>query len=112
MRESATQVPSKLSGWPGKIRGRKPMRVLVVEDDPALAVFLQKGLMLEGHEVDCVGDGDAALEMAAQQAPDLVVLDLGLPRRDGSEVLEILGRDFPPSLVLVLSGRSQVQERV
>ena len=48
------------------------MRVLVVEDDPALAVFLQKGLMLEGHEVERVGDGDAALEMAAQQAPDLV----------------------------------------
>jgi DNA-binding response OmpR family regulator len=88
------------------------MRVLVVEDDPALAVFLQKGLMLEGHEVERVGDGDAALEMAAQQAPDLVVLDLGLPRRDGSEVLEILRRDFPTALVLVLTGRSQVEERV
>ena len=88
------------------------MRILVVEDDPALAVFLQKGLMLGGHEVDRVSDGDAALEMVAQQAPDLVVLDLGLPRRDGTEVLEILRRDFPASLVLVLTGRSQVQERV
>jgi DNA-binding response OmpR family regulator len=88
------------------------MRVLVVEDDPALAVFLHKGLTLEGHEVDRAGDGDAALEMAAQQAPDLVVLDLGLPRRDGGEVLEILRRDFPTSLVLVLTGRSQVGERV
>jgi DNA-binding response OmpR family regulator len=94
------------------IRGRKAMRVLVVEDDPALAVFLQKGLMLEGHDVDWVGDGDAALEMAAQQAPDLVVLDLGLPRRDGTEVLEIMRRDFPGSVVLVLTGRSNVQERV
>jgi len=88
------------------------MRVLVVEDDPALAVFLQKGLMLEGHEVERVSDGDAALEMAAQQSPDLVVLDLGLPCRDGSEVLEILRKDFPSSLVLVLTGRSNVQERV
>ena len=43
------------------------MRILIVEDDPALAVFLQKGLILEGHEVDRAGDGDAALEMAAQQ---------------------------------------------
>ena len=88
------------------------MRILIVEDDPALAVFLQKGLKLQGHEVDRVGDGDAALEMAAQQEPDLVVLDLGLPRRDGVEVLEALRREFPGALVMVLTGRSDVQERV
>ena len=88
------------------------MRVLVVEDDQSLGVFLRKGLMLEGHEVEWVGDGDAALEMAAQQAPDLMVLDLGLPRRDGTEVLEAMRRDFPSTAVLVLTGRSQVQERV
>jgi DNA-binding response OmpR family regulator len=88
------------------------MRVLVVEDDRALGVFLQKGLMLEGHDVEWVGDGDAALEMAAQQAPDLMVLDLGLPRRDGTEVLELMRRDFQGTAVLVLTGRSQVQERV
>jgi len=88
------------------------MRVLIVEDDPALAMFLQKGLMLQGHEVDRAGDGDAALEMAAEQEPDLVVLDLGLPCRDGVEVLETLRRELPGSLVLVLTGRSDVQERV
>jgi DNA-binding response OmpR family regulator len=88
------------------------MRVLVVEDDPALAVFLQKGLMLEGHDVDRAGDGETALDMAEQQAPDLVVLDLGLPRCDGTEVLESLRRSFPSSLVLVLTARSRVQERV
>jgi DNA-binding response OmpR family regulator len=88
------------------------MRVLVVEDDPALAVFLQKGLMLEGHQVSRAVNGDAALEMAEHQAPDLVVLDLGLPCRDGVEVLELLRRDWPSALVLVLAGRSNVQERV
>lgn len=88
------------------------MRVLVVEDDPALAVFLQKGLMLEGHHVDLVGDGRAALEAAAEQVPDLVVLDLSLPQCDGTEVLDQLRRDLPGSLVLVLTGRSDVQERV
>ena len=88
------------------------MRILIVEDDPALADFLQKGLMLQGHEVDRAGDGDTALEMAAQQEPDLVMLDLGLPRRDGVEVLEILRREYPGSLVMVLTGRSDVQERV
>ena len=43
------------------------MRILIVEDDPALAVFLQKGLLLQGHEVDRAGDGDTALEMAAAE---------------------------------------------
>jgi DNA-binding response OmpR family regulator len=88
------------------------MRVLVVEDDSALAVFLQKGLMLEGHDVEWAADGEAALEMAAQQTPDLVVLDLGLPRRDGTEVLEIMRRSFQDVVILVLTGRSLVQERV
>jgi DNA-binding response OmpR family regulator len=88
------------------------MRVLVVEDDPALAVFLQKGLMLEGHDVDWAGDGEAALEMAAQQTPDLMVLDLGLPRRDGSEILEVMRRELQSTVVLVLTGRSEIQERV
>ncbi len=88
------------------------MRILVVEDEPALGVFLQKGLALEGHDVDWAADGDAALQMAAQQAPDLMVLDLGLPRRDGTEILEIMRRDFQSTVILVLTGRSQVQERV
>jgi len=88
------------------------MRVLVVEDDPALAVFLQKGIMLEGHEVSRAVDGDAALELAMQMEPDLVVLDLGLPCRDGTEVLALLRKDLPGCLVLVLTGRTNVQERV
>jgi DNA-binding response OmpR family regulator len=88
------------------------MYVLVVEDDPALAVFLQKGLMLEGHDVDWAADGEAALEMAEQQTPDLMVLDLGLPRRDGTEVLEIMRSSFQDVVILVLTGRSLVQERV
>jgi DNA-binding response OmpR family regulator len=88
------------------------MRVLVVEDDRSLGLFLQKGLMLEGHDVEWVGDGDAALEMVAQQMPDLMVLDLGLPCRDGAGVLEVMRRDYPQTGVLVLTGRSQVQERV
>ncbi len=88
------------------------MRVLIVEDDPALATFLQKGLLLEGYEVDRAGDGQSALEAAAQQSPDLVVLDLGLPELDGTEVLEQLRNELPDSLVLVLTGRSEVQERV
>lgn len=88
------------------------MRILVVEDDPSLALFLQKGLVIEGHDVDVAGDGEAALEMAALHEPDLMVLDLSLPRRDGTEVLEVMRREFPNTVILVLTGRSEVQERV
>lgn len=88
------------------------MRVLVVEDDQALGLFLKKGLMFEGHAVDWVSDGEAALEQAAENPPDLMVLDLSLPRRDGTEVLEEMHRCFPETSVLVLTGRSQVEERV
>src|SRR6266478_5216093 len=75
------------------------MRVLIVEDDAALGLFLQKGLKLEGHEVSWVGDGEAALVHAAEHRPDLIVLDLSLPRKD-------------ETAVLVLTGRSHVDERV
>jgi DNA-binding response OmpR family regulator len=88
------------------------MRVLVVEDDRALGVFLQKGLAFEGHEVEWVGDGDAAVDRARRWAPDLVVLDLGLPQRDGREVLAVLSEEASRSSVLVLTGRADVEERV
>jgi len=88
------------------------MRVLVVEDDRALGAFLQKGLQLDGHDVDVAADGDAALEFAAVLPPDLMVLDLGLPRRDGMEVLEIMRRDFEATAILVLTGRTQLEDRV
>src|SRR5438309_9781612 len=88
------------------------MRVLVVDDDRALGGFLQKCLAREGHQVQWVGDGDAALVAAESLNPDLIVLDLSLPKRDGIEVLEELrSRAFDCS-VLVLTGRNQRDERV
>jgi DNA-binding response OmpR family regulator len=88
------------------------MRVLVAEDDRALGLFLQKGLMLEGHEVDWVGNGDEALARTEEFSPDLLVLDLSLPGRDGVQVLEALHERMSDTAVLVLTGRSQVEERV
>ncbi len=88
------------------------MRVLVAEDDRALGLFLQKGLMLEGHEVEWVGDGDAALQYATVHRPDLLVLDLSLPGLDGTEVLEAMRGRCEDTAVLVLTGRSPVEERV
>jgi DNA-binding response OmpR family regulator len=88
------------------------MRVLVVEDDVALGLFLQKGLKLEGHDVAWVGDGESALQYAEEHRPDLIVLDLSLPRKDGTEVLAEMRGRFNGTAVLVLTGRSLVEERV
>jgi len=88
------------------------MRVLIVEDDAALGLFLQKGLRLEGHQVDWVGDGEAGLRHAEEHRPDLIVLDLSLPRKDGTEVLAEMHGRFDETSVLVLTGRSTVEERV
>lgn len=88
------------------------MRVLVVEDDRALGVFLQKGLEAEGHHAHWVGDGEAALLYAAEDPPDLIVLDLGLPKLDGMEVLAGLQARHDDAAVLVLTGRSDLQARV
>ena len=88
------------------------MRVLVVEDDRALGLFLQKGLKLEGHEVSWVGDGESALEQIARLRPDLMVLDLSLPGKDGTEVLREAGERHPETAVIVLTGRGQVEDRV
>ena len=65
--------------------GRDP-RVLVVEDDEEIALVLQRSLRLEGYEVRIAGDGEAALDQSAAFNPDLVILDLGLPKLDGIEV--------------------------
>jgi DNA-binding response OmpR family regulator len=88
------------------------MQILIVEDDTALGLFLQKGLKLEGHDVFWVADGEAALKYVQENRPDLMVLDLSLPRKDGLEVLEEMFGRFDETAVLVLTGRSMVEERV
>jgi two-component system response regulator QseB len=91
------------------------MRILLVEDDRMIAEAVRKGLRGEGWAVDWVGDGSAALAAvaaAAEQAYDLVLLDLGLPKRDGLEVLRALrglGHHVP---VLILTARDAVADRV
>jgi DNA-binding response OmpR family regulator len=88
------------------------MRVLVVEDDHALGSFLKHGMELEGHRVGWVEDGEAALTESAEDRPDLVLLDLSLPKRDGMEVLTEMRARHDDCAVLVLSGRNEVDARV
>jgi DNA-binding response OmpR family regulator len=88
------------------------MHVLIVEDDSALGHFLGLGLMLDGHEVSRVADGEEALASAARLRPELMILDLGLPRMDGMEVLGEMGERFRSTSVLVLTARTATEERV
>ena len=88
------------------------MQVLIVEDDSALGLFLQKGLKLEGHEVEWLGDGRSAMDRLSMRRPDLMVLDLSLPKKDGTEILESLAGRFDGMSVLVLTGRNEVEIRV
>ena len=88
------------------------MQVLIVEDDFALGLFLQKGLKLEGHSVEWVGDGESAVSNLMSQPRDLLVLDLSLPKKDGVEVLEAIAGKFHGMAVMVLTGRNDVEVRV
>jgi two-component system response regulator MprA len=86
-------------------------RVLVVEDDAEIADVLRRTLRQEGHEVRTAADGEEALTAALEFVPDLVILDLGLPKLDGVEVLKRLrsGDDVP---ILVLTARAELEDRV
>jgi DNA-binding response OmpR family regulator len=88
------------------------MRLLVIEDEPRISSFLVQGLRAEGYGVDAAADGAAGLESAFRLQPDLVVLDLLLPRLDGLTVLGELKRRRPAVPVLVLSARSDLATKL
>lgn len=88
------------------------MRILVVEDDNAVARFLSKGLQAEHYAVDIKGDGEEALAMAQDLDYDLVVLDLTLPGIDGLTVLKHIRASKDDLPILVLSGRNGLEDRV
>ncbi|HET9102861.1 MAG TPA: response regulator transcription factor [Solirubrobacteraceae bacterium] len=90
----------------------RPPRVLVVEDDDAIAQVLMRSLRMEGYEVRIAEDGPTALDHAHGFLPDLVVLDLGLPGMDGLEVARELRRQADDVPILVLTARDAVESRV
>jgi DNA-binding response OmpR family regulator len=88
------------------------MRLLIAEDDQALGLFLTRGLEADGHRVRVAHDGAAAVEAFRQDKPDLTILDLNLPVKDGEQVLEeirAIDSDLP---VLVLTARQEVETRI
>ncbi|MGA2043105.1 MAG: response regulator transcription factor [Roseiarcus sp.] len=87
------------------------LRVLVVDDEPQILRFLRPALEASGYQVLHAGAGREALRLIANAAPDLIVLDLGLPDMDGKEVLE-QARKFTSAPIVVLSARDREAEKI
>lgn len=88
------------------------MRILVVEDEQRIASYLKKGLELHAHTVDVVHDGEAGLDLALAEKYDVIVLDLMLPKLSGLEVCRSLRAENNHIPVLMLTAKTQVEERV
>lgn len=88
------------------------MRLLVIEDEQALADMVAQHLRTAGYEIDVCYDGDSGLEAAMTEPYDLIILDLNLPGMDGMELLKELRRQDGETGVLILSARSGISDKV
>jgi two-component system, OmpR family, response regulator MprA len=88
------------------------MRILVVDDEPAVRESLERALRLEGYEVDLAADGQEALSAVAERRPEALVLDLMMPNVDGVEVCRRLRAEGDRTPILVLTARDAVSDRV
>jgi DNA-binding response OmpR family regulator len=81
--------------WPALKELRRPTvaKILVVDDHPHIARLIERELAREGHQVVAAADGEEALRLIAREPPDVIVLDVILPKIDGFEVLRILKSD-------------------
>jgi DNA-binding response OmpR family regulator len=108
-----SQKPSDIFQIRGaKSRNGCAMRVLVIEDDKAMAGLLQKGLQEENHVVSVAQDGRAGLELAADYQFDVIILDWMLPGFDGLEVSRRLRKDGNTTPILMLTARDAVPDIV
>jgi len=87
-------------------------RILIVEDEPDIALGLQQDLLLEGYDVEVVHDGERAVERADQGAVDLVLLDVMLPHKDGFAVCRELRRSGKRMPIILLTARTHEAEKV
>ncbi|MDO8471553.1 MAG: response regulator transcription factor [bacterium] len=88
------------------------MTILVVEDEPTIASFIEKGLKLEGFAIQTVTDGETALDMIESNDYDLVILDLMLPKMSGEEVITSVREQHITTPILVLTAKTMVDDKV
>ena len=86
-------------------------RILVVEDEPPLALGLEDDLKLEGYEVEVARDGETASRRAREQSFDLIILDVMLPHKDGFEVCRELRRAGLRTPVILLTAKTQESDK-
>lgn len=89
-----------------------PITVLVVEDEPALVETLQYSLSRQGYQVVVATDGQAALDLARKRKPDLIVLDVMLPKLDGFEVCRILRQEMNAPILMLTARTDEVDKIV
>jgi DNA-binding response OmpR family regulator len=87
-------------------------RILIVEDEPDIALGLEEDLTRHGHEVEVARDGESAVQRGRQQAWDVILLDLMLPRRDGFEVCRELRRARVKTPIIMLTAKTQEAEKI
>lgn len=87
-------------------------RILIVEDEPDIALGLEEDLTRQGYEVETVGDGDAALRRGSEQGWDLILLDVMLPGLDGFEVCRELRLARVRTPIIMLTAKTQEAEKV
>lgn len=86
-------------------------KVLIVDDDPVIQLLLRVNMEMEGFVVSTAGDGEEALRLAAEVEPDLMLLDVVMPKLDGFGVLEALRADGSPRFpVILLSAKSAPED--
>ena len=91
---------------------KKKARVLIVEDDSSLLFGLKKNLQFEGYEVLTASDGEAGLGLAVDERPDLIILDVMLPRMNGFEVCEVLRSNKVETPVIFLTAKALESDKV
>ena len=87
-------------------------RILIVEDDPAIAIALEDDLRLEGHDVEVARDGESGIRHGREGQFDLILLDVMLPKKDGFDVCRELRRRGVASMILLLTARAAETEKV
>ena len=112
------KAENEAEGATGDVSDKKlaptPRRILVVEDNPAIAESMELLLQIEGHEVTLASDGQSALQAAAQFAPEVVLLDIGLPDMDGYELARRLRKleTTSKALLIAATGYGQPGDRI
>lgn len=108
MANYSTKTKSEHKGL--KVKTNDKFNLLVVEDDQRIAKLLLQFLRLEGFNVDWCDSGEAAIDYVQQQQPDLIILDLMLPKLDGLEVCEIIRPKFQNSILMLTASEGDLQE--